>query len=144
MWAGTIAHNGLLNTGSNFGDWATHMIEHELSARYDIAHGAGLAIVFPAWMKYVYKNDLDRFVKFAKEVFALSGESKEEPVLQGVEALKQFFRDIGMPTSLKEAGIDEQYLEEMAELAVSKGPLGNFVKLEKEDVLNILNIIQTY
>ena len=64
VWAGTIAHNNLLNTG-RVGDWGSHNIEHELSAHYDIAHGAGLAIVFPAWMKYVLKHDVSRFVQFA-------------------------------------------------------------------------------
>jgi len=68
MWAGTIAHNGLLGTG-RIEDWASHNIEHEISAIYDVAHGAGLAVVFPAWMKYVYKNNLDRFVQFAVRVW---------------------------------------------------------------------------
>ena len=68
MWAGTLAHNGLVGTG-RIGDWASHAIEHELSAMYDVAHGAGLAVVFPAWMKYVYKHNVNRFAQFAVNVF---------------------------------------------------------------------------
>ena len=83
MWAGTVAHNNLLDTG-RIGDWASHQIEHELSALYDIAHGAGLAIVFPAWMKYVYRADMSRFVQFAVRVFGvdLAFAEPEQIVLQ--------------------------------------------------------------
>jgi alcohol dehydrogenase YqhD (iron-dependent ADH family) len=140
MWAGTIAHNGLLSTGSNFGDWATHGIEHELSARYDIAHGAGLAILFPAWMKYVYENDVGRFAKLARSVFRVQETDDRQAAWQGIEALQEFYRAIKMPTTLEEAGLDDQYLEEMATLAVAAGPLGSFVRLQQSDVLEILRL----
>jgi alcohol dehydrogenase len=141
MWAGTIAHNGLLDTG-RIGDWASHDIEHEISAIYDIAHGAGLAIVFPAWMKYVYKQDVNRFVQFAVRVWGVEPDFKdiEKTALEGIERMKDFFRDIGLPVSLTDAEIPEDRLEEMAQKGTEDGPLGNFVKLEKEDVLDILKL----
>jgi alcohol dehydrogenase YqhD (iron-dependent ADH family) len=142
MWASTIAHNDLLSTG-RIGDWASHNIEHELSGIYDIAHGAGLAIVFPAWMKYVYKHDVERFVQFATRVWNVDPdfESLERTALEGIERLKRFFKDIGLPTTLAEANIGEDRLEEMATKCTDRGPLGQFVKLYKEDVLNILRSV---
>ena len=142
MWASTIAHNDLLSTGRT-GDWASHGIEHELSGIYDIPHGAGLAIVFPAWMRYVYKHNIERFIQFAINVWNVEPnfESPERIALEGVERLKRFFKDIGLPTSLSEANIGEDRLEEIAAKATERGELGEFVKLKKEDVLNILRSV---
>ncbi len=141
MWAGTIAHNGLLNTG-RIGDWTSHQIEHELSGIYDIAHGAGLAIVFPAWMKYVYKHNINRFAQFATRVWDVeySFGSPEKTVLEGINRLEKFFKEIGLPTTLKEADIPEDRLKEMADKCkmTNGDTVGNFVKLAKDDVLNIL------
>ncbi len=141
MWAGTIAHNGLLNTG-RIGDWTSHQIEHELSGIYDIAHGAGLAIVFPAWMKYVYKHNINRFAQFATRVWDVeySFGSPEKTVLEGINRLEKFFKEIGFPTTLKEADIPEDRLKEMADKCkmTNGDTVGNFVKLTKDDVLNIL------
>jgi len=142
MWASTVAHNDLLSTGRT-GDWASHMIEHELSGIYDIPHGAGLAIVFPAWMKYVYKHNIERFAQFAVRVWNvdLNFESLEKTALEGIERLRRFFKDIGLPTTLKEANIGEDRLEEMANKCTERGEIGNFVKLNREDVLNILKSV---
>jgi alcohol dehydrogenase YqhD (iron-dependent ADH family) len=141
MWAGTIAHNGLLNTG-RVGDWTSHQIEHELSGIYDIAHGAGLAIVFPAWMKYVYKHDIARFAQFASRVWNVdySFDAPEKTALDGIERLKEFFKEIGLPTTLKEGDIPEDRLSEMAnKCKMTNGDtVGKFVELTNEDVLNIL------
>lgn len=143
MWAGTIAHNGLLDTG-RIGDWASHRIEHELSAIYDIAHGAGLAIIFPAWMKYVYKHDLDRFVQFAVKVWDvdLTYTDREAIALEGIKRLENFFRSIGLPVTLKDANIPYDKFAEMANKCTSNGTatVGQFVKLGKEDIINIYNI----
>lgn len=141
MWAGTIAHNGILGTG-RIEDWASHNIEHELSAIYDIAHGAGLAIVFPHWMKYVYKHDINRFVRFANKVFnvEIDFNNLERTAKEGIKRLKLFFNEIGLPTSLSEANIDDKQLEIMAKKATENGPIGNFVKLHEEDVLNIYKL----
>lgn len=141
MWASTIAHGGLLGTG-RIEDWATHGIEHEISGIYDIAHGAGLAILFPAWMKYVYKHDVKRFTQFANRVWnvEINLNDIEETALQGIEMTKTFFKNIGMPVSLSEANIPNDRFEEMASKATERGPLGNFVKLYKEDIINIFNL----
>ena len=138
MWTGSIAHNDLLGTG-RIGDWASHGIEHELSGIYDVAHGAGLAVIFPAWMNYVYQHDLERFAQFAVRVFDVDPDFKdlEWTAKQGIKKLKEFFSEIGMPVTLKELDIPEDRLEEMAEKATQNGPQGNFVKLDKDDVLNI-------
>lgn len=136
MLASTLAHNGLLGVG-RVEDWASHGIEHELSAIYDIAHGAGLAIVFPAWMKYVYKHDIDRFSRFAKNVFGVKGYDKEEIALKGIASLKEFYNHLGLKTSLSEVGITTEHFEEMATKATMNRQLGKFVELKKDDVYNI-------
>ncbi len=120
MWAGTVAHNDILGRG-RLEDWASHCIEHELSAKYDIAHGAGLAIVFPAWMKYVYKHNLNRFVQYAVRVWKVEQDFQdpETTALLGIERLEKFFREMGLPVRLSEAGIGEEHLEEMAAKAAS-------------------------
>ena len=91
MWAGTIAHNNILSTGRR-SDWSSHMIEHELSAIYNIPHGSGLAIIFPAWMKYVYRNDLMRFSQFASRVWdiEINYENLEETAIKGISATEDF------------------------------------------------------
>ena len=141
MWAGTVAHNDLLGTG-RMGDWASHDIEHELSALYDVPHGAGLAVVFPAWMKYVYKEDPARFVQYAVRVWDvdLPFADQEGIVLEGIRRLAEFFRSIGLPTTLKELGVPEDRLEEMAARCTSRGPVGSLKKLAKEDVLAIYRL----
>ncbi|MBB6622159.1 iron-containing alcohol dehydrogenase [Clostridium gasigenes] len=141
MLSGTIAHNDSLSMG-RIGDWASHDIEHELSGIYDIAHGAGLAIIFPAWMKYVYKHDINRFAQFANRVFDVEIDLKdlEGTALKGIEALKNFFKEIGLPVTLEDANISDDRLEEMAEKRTENGTVGNFVKLNKEDVINIYKL----
>jgi len=142
MWSANFAHAGMLSTG-RVGDWGSHNIEHELSAQYDIAHGAGLAILFPAWMKYVYKHDMDRFVQFAVQVWDVDFYSyltKEEIIFEGIKRMTRFFKDLGMPVTLEDAGIDESHFTLMAKKCVEDGPVGNFVKLDYEDVLAIYKI----
>lgn len=143
MWSGTIAHNGILNTG-RIGDWGSHKIEHELSAIYDIAHGAGLSIVFPAWMKYVYKHNVNLFVQFAVRVWDvdLSFSSYENIALEGISRLEQFFKKIGLPTKLSDANIDDNRFEEMANKCTENNTktVGQFIKLGKEDIINILTL----
>ncbi|MEM2611875.1 MAG: iron-containing alcohol dehydrogenase [Thermoproteota archaeon] len=141
MWASTIAHNDLLETG-RIADWASHIIEHEISGLYDVPHGAGLAVVFPNWMKYVYRNRLEKFVQFAVRVWNIDPdfENPEKTALEGIERLRSFFKQIGLPTTLKELGIPGDKLEYMASRCTKQGSskIGNLVKLGKEDVLNIL------
>lgn len=143
MWAGTVAHNNLLNTG-RIGDWGSHDIEHELSAAYDVAHGAGLAVIFPAWMKYVYHHDLARFAQYAVRVWNVdcSFGSPERTALEGIKRLESFYRSLGLPTRLNELQIGEEKLEEMADkcTAGDRQTVGNFVKLQRADVLAIYRL----
>ena len=140
MWEATIAHNGILGVG-RVEDWASHGIEHELSAIYDIAHGAGLAIVFPAWMKYVYKQDENRFARFANKVFGIAIEVEiEKTIKAGIRALEEFFNNIGLATRLRDIDIPKDKFEEMAKKCTENGALGNFVSLNTKDVLEILEL----
>ncbi len=143
MWTGTIAHNNLLDQG-RIGDWGCHDIEHEISGIYDLAHGAGLAIVFPSWMKYLYKNHLDRFVQFAIRVMDvdLTFDDKETIVEIAIEKLISFYKKIGMPISLSDASIGSERIREMAEKVFMDGrtKLGSFGKLNVDDVENILRM----
>jgi alcohol dehydrogenase YqhD (iron-dependent ADH family) len=139
LLAGTYALNGTLPNGVTT-DWATHGIEHEVSAIYDIAHGAGLAIIFPNWMKYVYKERIRKFVQYAVRVWNVdpNGKSDDEIALAGIEATRAYFTRIGAPATLGELGINDEHLERMAEEATQFGPIGSFKQLTKDDVVSIL------
>ncbi len=141
MWSGTLAHNNLLDRG-RVGDWASHDIEHELSGIYDVAHGAGLSVIFPAWMKYVYKHDVKRFVQFAVRIMGVDQDffDDEKTIMAGIKALEDFFVSVDMPTRLGGLDIDEIRLEEMAKKATENGNLGNFVSLGKEDIYSIYKL----
>jgi alcohol dehydrogenase YqhD (iron-dependent ADH family) len=141
MWAGTIANNNLLAMG-RVQDWGSHMIEHELSALYDVTHGAGLSVIFPAWMKYVYKADVNRFVQFAVRVWGvdLAFESLDDIVLEGIRRIKAFFTEIGLPVSLKELDIPDDKFEEMAAKCTAGGPVGSFKKIYREDAVKVYEL----
>ena len=143
MWAGSLAHNGLLNTG-RLGDWGSHKIEHEISAIYDIAHGAGLAIIFPAWMKYVYKHDTARFAQFAHRVWDVDDNmfNMQEMALAGISRLEEYFKSLGLPVRLSQINVDASRIEEMADKCTRNDthPVGQFIKLKRRDVLNILKL----
>ncbi len=145
MWAGTIAHNNLLNTGRT-GDWASHDIEHEISGIYDVAHGAGLAVVFPAWMKFTVQHDLNRFVQWAVRVWNVELDvfNPEATAREGIRRMEAFFRAIGLGTRLAELGIQADRLQEMAEkcTAGNTRTVGNFVKLDQKAVFEILSLTQ--
>jgi len=138
MWAGSIAHNDLLVTGKT-GDWASHMIEHELSGIYDIPHGEGLAIVFPAWMRFVYKDNILRFAQFAQRVWNVDTNLNdlEWTALEGISRVEAFYREIGLPVSLSEISIGEDRFEEMAAKCVEDGSVGQFRELKKDDIMEI-------
>ena len=141
LWAGTVAHNDLLSTG-RIGDWASHAIEHELSGIYDVAHGAGLTTVIPAWMTYVYKENMQKFVQFGYRVFDIEPEYEfpEDAAKEAIARLKGFYHGVGLPVNLKKLGVPDDRLEEMAAKCTEKGAVGNFKKLGKADVLNILKL----
>ena len=118
MWAGSLSHNGLTGCGSDGGDFASHRLEHELSGMFDVAHGAGLAAIWPSWARYVYQDCLPRFVRYALNVMGVPPqESDRATALRGIEAMEDFFRRIGMPTNLRELGIapTEEQIRQMAE-----------------------------
>ncbi|MED1204578.1 iron-containing alcohol dehydrogenase [Heyndrickxia acidicola] len=141
MLSSTMALNGLLAMGVET-DWATHSIEHAVSAVYDIPHGGGLAIIFPNWMKYVYKEDVSRFKRFAVEAWDVDpeGKSDEEIALEGIQAVRSFFDRIGAPSRLADYNIGDDKLDVMAKKALPFGPIGNFKKLSEDDVREILRM----
>lgn len=142
MWASSMALNGLCGSGKP-GAWSCHPIEHELSAFYDITHGVGLAIVTPRWMRYILsENTVDKFVDYAVNVWHL--EPKEDKFALANEAIdltEKFFKDCGIPMSLKEVNIDETHFDEMAKGAVERGSLAYaYVPLNETDVKKILEM----
>lgn len=146
MWAGMMAHNNSCGVG-RVQDWASHNIEHELSAIYDCAHGAGLAVVFPAWMEYVYQNDVMRFVQIAVRVWGCQMDfaDPEKTALAGIDALRHFLKSIGMPSNFEELGAKEEDIPQMAHTACygdgGEGHIGGFVSLSEEDVINIYRLM---
>lgn len=138
MWCGTLANNHLLEAGVS-ADWGTHRMELELSGVYDIPHGAGLAILFPQWMGYVLPLIPRKFAQFAERVWGIprNNRSDEELGRAGIERTREWFREIGAPTRLREVGIGEERLEEMAERVARRGPIGSVKVLTKEDILTI-------
>ncbi|MDR1210944.1 MAG: iron-containing alcohol dehydrogenase [Spirochaetaceae bacterium] len=135
MWAGALAHNNLLSTG-RVSDWASHAIEHELSALFDITHGAGLSIVFPAWIKYNIKEDTKRIARFASKVWGVDGAyyDYEQAALEGIFRMKNFFKSLGLPVSFADAKLDTGKIPEMSRRAVTFGPIGQYRKLNEADV----------
>ncbi|MEK3890140.1 iron-containing alcohol dehydrogenase [Bacillus sp. FSL K6-3431] len=135
LYCGTMALNGILNMGYR-GDWATHNIEHAVSAVYDIPHGGGLAILFPNWMKHNLHVNPSRFKKLAVNVFGIDPNDKtdEEIGLAGINKLREFWNNIGAPSRLSDYDIDNSKLNVLAEKAMVNGEFGNFTKLNREDV----------
>lgn len=140
MWASSVSHNGLLAMGNETkGDWATHQIEHELSGMFDVAHGAGLACIWPAWARYVRSTEPHRFALLGNKVFdlPLTGDDDVDSV-KCIEAYEEFYRSLGMPVRISELGIDltEDEIDELATKATFFGgrTLGAFRVLEKEDI----------
>lgn len=144
MWAGCLAHNTLFQTG-RIGDWASHKLEHELSALYDMAHGAGLAIMFPAWMKYVLpRGGAKKLAQFATRVLGVAEDfgTVEEIATEGIARLEKFYRSLGLSTTLSENKIDDKDFERMAERAVqlAGGKVGNFYLIYMADALEIYKL----
>lgn len=136
MWMGTIAHNDTVGVGRPQ-DWATHGLGHELSAFYDTAHGATLTITGPAWMKYVYKHNIPRFARYAREVFKIDEADDEKAALAGIEATKEFYKSLGLPVSFKDAGLPTDQIELMAERVCGLKPRGAIIPLTTKDALEI-------
>ncbi|MDO5549353.1 MAG: iron-containing alcohol dehydrogenase [Eubacteriales bacterium] len=145
MWAGSLSHNGLTGCGNDGGDFATHMLEHEIGGMFDVAHGAGLAAVWGSWARYVLGDCLPRFHRFAVNVMGIAEEgSAEEIARKGIARMEDFYRSIGMPTTLKELGISPTQ-EQMAEMArgcaaACGGSQGSAKVLYEEDMLRIYHM----
>ena len=145
MWAGMIAHNNCCGVGRQQ-DWASHDLEHELSALYDCAHGAGLAVVFPAWMEYNMNHDVMRFAQVASRVWgcAMDFQHPEVTAKAGIQAFRSFLRSIGMPQTLAELGGKEEDIPQLAHMAAygngNDGTLGGFVVLQEADMANIYRL----
>jgi len=142
MWAGSLAHNGLTGCGNDGGDWMTHKLEHELGGLYDVAHGAGLAAIWGSWARYVMDNCLPRFRRFAVNVMGVEEKGTDREIaLKGIEALEDFYRRIGMPTNLRELGVEatDEDLKIMAhKCAVGVGgSMGSARLLYEADMLAI-------
>jgi len=142
MWAGSLAHNGLTGCGNDGGDFMTHMLEHEMGGQYDVAHGAGLAAIWGSWARYVYKNCLPRFKRYAINVMGVEPAGTDEEIaLKGIEAMEDFYRSINMPTNMRELGISptDDELKTMAhKCAVGVGGAsGSAMVLHEEDMLAI-------
>lgn len=142
MYTGTLAHNGSLSVGRR-GDWASHKIEHALSAINDVTHGEGLAIITPAWMKYVYEVRPSAFALLATEVFGIEkGEKSDEQLTyEFITALEEFYKSLGMKTKLGEIGFIESDIPRLTENAMYKfDQIGGFMKLTRNDVENIYRL----
>ncbi|MDE7095299.1 MAG: iron-containing alcohol dehydrogenase, partial [Anaeroplasmataceae bacterium] len=115
LWANSLSHNGLTSCGRSF-VMSVHQLEHEVSGMFDrVAHGAGLAVLWPAWAKLAYPNAIDRFKRFVYEVLEITPtDSVDKDILTGIEKFKEFFKEIGMPTSLKELDITEEAIPKLA------------------------------
>lgn len=141
MWIASIAHNETVGIG-RIQDWATHEIGNELSALYDTPHGVTLSAVMGSWMRYVYKNHMNRFARYAYEVFGVSREMEpEQAALTGIAATEDFFRSLGLPVSIKEAGINDCDFETMLDhinFRNGNQTIGGITALDREDVRNIL------
>lgn len=142
MWAGTVAHNDIVGVGRSQ-DWNSHALEHELSGLYDVAHGAGLAVIMPAWMEYVHKHDVMRFCQVATRVWGIqmNYENPEETAMAGINAFKSFLKSIGMPTDFEELGAKEEDIPKLVEkLGIGDSVRGGFMELNKTDVTNIYKL----
>lgn len=143
MWAGTLAHNGLCGVGK-VEDWASHRLEHEISAFYNVAHGAGLAVIIPAWMEFCARRNPDKLWRFAINVMSVNpaGKDTDEIIDEGISELKNFYHDLGLTTNLRELIGEEPDIDKMVkslERNVGK-TLGNYVPLSMDDCREIYRL----
>ncbi len=140
MWAGSLSHNGLMNTGNDIrGDWACHQMEHELSGMFDVAHGAGLSAIWGSWARYVMDADYERFITLGSKVFSIEPTGNDRAdAIAAIEHMEEYFHSINMPISMKELGISpsEEEIAELAEKCSFSGTrtVGSIKALNKEDM----------
>ena len=144
MWVGGLAHNDLMGLGK-VNDFAVHQLGHELSAKYDVTHGASLTIAWQHWAKYVYKHDVMQFAKFAVRVMdcQMDFENPENTALEGIKRLNDWFIELGMPTSFDDAKLPKDELDDLAYHCTffGKRTIGQLVTLKAEDILNIYKMM---
>ena len=137
MWAGMVAHNNIVGVG-RAQDWNSHRIEHELSAMYDVAHGAGLAVIMPAWMKHVMRHDVNRFAQFAVRVWGcdMNFANPEITAAEGIARFRAFLTSIGMPATFAQLGAREEDIPALVEhlFSAEQEPLPGFMQLTRADV----------
>lgn len=143
MWAGSLSHNGLTGCGSTDKDFATHGLEHEIGGMFDVAHGAGLTAIWGSWARYVYRDCLHRFSRFAVNVMQIDPKDKKEEMvaLEGIEAMEEFFRKINLPVTMKELGIEltDEQIEELArKCSIACGGKKGSAKVLKESDMKII------
>lgn len=146
MWAGSLSHNDLMECGSAK-DFATHRLEHELSAMFDVTHGAGLAAIWGSWARFVMPGNEARFARFAVNVMGVDNDFTDtrRTAEKGIEAMERFFEQIGMPISIHQLlgrDITDEEIEEMARRASHDGAitLGNIKVLKREDMVTIYHM----
>ncbi len=145
MWAGALAHNTLLETG-RLGDWATHKLSHELSAAFDLAHGAALSVLFPAWMTYALRQNPTKIAQFAVDIFDVDPAQRTQTELaeEGVRRLTEAYRSFGMPVCLRDAGIVNVDLELLTHKALPRedSAVGGYIKIGRKDALAIYRLAE--
>lgn len=142
MWASSLSHNDLTGCGRQ-NALPVHQLEHALSGEFDqIAHGAGLAVLFPAWAKYIYKHNIPRFAQFARRVWDCNQESDEAAALSGIEKMSEYFKSIGMPSCLADFGLDEACIDRLSELCTfgKKRTIKSYIDMDFEVVKDIFKI----
>ncbi len=146
MWASSLAHNDLTGCGNDGGDFATHLLEHELGGMFDVTHGAGLTALWPTWARYVYKDCLPRFVRYAEKVMGVvdHGQGDDQIALEGIARMEDFYHRIGMPVNMRELGIEptEDQIHALADgcAKASGGSKGSAKVLYREDMVNIYRL----
>lgn len=142
MWAGMVAHNNIVGSGRDQ-DWNSHGIEHELSALYDCAHGAGLAVIMPAWMTYVMPHGVMRFAQAAVRIWGCEMDfaHPERTAAAGIKAFRQFLASIGMPINFEQLGAKTEDIPKLVEsFGIGDGKTGGFVSLGRDDIAAIYKI----
>ena len=140
MWAGMVAHNNIVGVGRDQ-DWNSHRIEHELSGLYDCAHGAGLAVIMPSWMEYVWRHDVMRFAQWSERVWGVKMDyaDPESTVREGIHRFRLFLHDIGMPINFDELGAKEEDIPTLVKKLglAERQTTGGFVHLSSDDIAKI-------
>lgn len=142
MWCGTVAHNGTCGVG-RVEDWSSHALEHEISAIYDVTHGAGLAVVFPAWMTWMAEHHPLKIAQFANRVWGVAeSDDLKAMAFEGIACLKAFFTSIGLPVTFRELGVAQPDVDRLIEsLRQNKGErLGEYVSLTMDDCREIYHL----